>query len=310
VKTVNYEDNSDECFFEFQESKTGHVYDIDEVGLYFSTNKGRAAYINNLAFEGQTAAGDWENIWTIDSGLHKGWNRKQFLPAELPGYTSFRFRGSEKGACAVGEVEVKGKEVMDQEFSDTICTPKVTVANVTRDLSEPIVYSSDSTPVLTAMSKSWGTVLGGDELELDYVIGTSSAGRMLDEADGTATVLIDDRTCTVTETATGKITCVTSDKPFVAGDESRLDIRIQGLGSVATRGQVFRYVQRWSDTQSWGGLPPMEGDAVHVPKGMHLLVDVDETPHLSLVSVEGSLIFDETARAFNSDIIFVKNGLM
>jgi len=113
------------------------------------------------------------------------------------------------------------------------------------------------------------------------------------------------------ETTEIQIVCVTSPKPFVEGDEPRLDIFIDGQGLVATKGKIFFYAQRWSDTQTWGGLAPLEGEAVFVPKGMHLIVDIETTPTLSLVLVEGSMIFDQAvARSFNADIILVKNGYL
>jgi hypothetical protein len=71
-----------------------------------------------------------------------------------------------------------------------------------------------------------------------------------------------------------------------------LRIYFDGIGDVATKGLVFRYVKRWSDVETWGfDVPPLEGEAVSIPAGMHLLVDVDSTPVLSFLTVEGSLIF-------------------
>jgi hypothetical protein len=58
-------------------------------------------------------------------------------------------------------------------------------------------------------------------------------------------------------------------------------------------------------------LAPVDGDAIHIPKGMNLLVDIETTPKLSLVNVEGSLIFDpDHARSFNAEIVLVKNGYL
>jgi hypothetical protein len=69
-------------------------------------------------------------------------------------------------------------------------------------------------------------------------------------------------------------------------------ITIDGKGYVATKGMVFRYVSRWSDSQTWNyDLSPQEGEAVNIPKGLHLLVDIDSSPKLSFIVVEGSLIF-------------------
>ena len=39
----------------------------------------------------------------------------------------------------------------------------------------------------------------------------------------------------------------------------------------------------------------MEGDSVNIPPGLNLYVDVDSTPILNLVLVQGSLIFGPNA---------------
>ena len=89
------------------------------------------------------------------------------------------------------------------------------------------------------------------------------------------------------------------------------------MGNVATKGKVFRYISRWSEAQTWGyDLSPQEGEAVNIPLGLHLLVDVDSTPVLSFINVEGSLIFPpDTAdatkqRTFDAHYILVKGGYM
>lgn len=47
----------------------------------------------------------------------------------------------------------------------------------------------------------------------------------------------------------------------------------------------YEYVDRWSDTVTWGGeAVPREGDSVYIPKGMTLLVD-QSTPLLKTVIV-------------------------
>jgi len=54
---------------------------------------------------------------------------------------------------------------------------------------------------------------------------------------------------------------------------------------------------------------------VYVPKGLHLLVDVDSTPILSAVVVEGSLIFPtnpdpEHVRSFDAKYVLVRGGYL
>ena len=59
----------------------------------------------------------------------------------------------------------------------------------------------------------------------------------------------------------------------------------------------------------------MEGESIYVPQGLNLLVDVDSSPHLNAVIVEGSIIFAPNSdpnheRFFDANFIFVHGGLM
>jgi hypothetical protein len=84
---------------------------------------------------------------------------------------------------------------------------------------------------------------------------------------------------------------VTDKKPYVA-DTPRVTVRQATYGDVATQDLVFRYVSLYSNPITWGGdAPPLAGESISIPKGQHLLVDVDSTPHLNAIIVEGSLIF-------------------
>lgn len=75
-------------------------------------------------------------------------------------------------------------------------------------------------------------------------------------------------------------------------DEPKLVINIAGKGYVATKGKVFRYVSLWSAAETWDtGISPQTGAAVTIPKGQHLLFDIDSSPKLTYITVEGSLIF-------------------
>jgi len=70
-------------------------------------------------------------------------------------------------------------------------------------------------------------------------------------------------------------------------------------------------VNYWSNEETWGNeFIPMEGDTLFVPKGLHLLVDVDATPILGAVLIEGSLIFppdndSDHVRTFDAHYIMV-----
>lgn len=81
-------------------------------------------------------------------------------------------------------------------------------------------------------------------------------------------------------------------------------------------GNNFVYVSAWSETSTWGGdFPPAEMESIHVPVGMNLLVDIDDTPKLNAVIIEGSIIFlpdsDPThLRLFDAHYVFILNGTM
>ena len=72
----------------------------------------------------------------------------------------------------------------------------------------------------------------------------------------------------------------------------------------------------WSLIDTWGGeFLPIEGESVSIPPGLHLLVDVDTTPVLNALIVEGSLIFPPNAnpdhvRTFDAHYIMISGGYM
>lgn len=55
---------------------------------------------------------------------------------------------------------------------------------------------------------------------------------------------------------------------------------------------IQRSVARWSEPATWGGRVPQAGEAVLIPKGKTVLLDVSPPPLQSLM-IEGELIFDE-----------------
>jgi hypothetical protein len=119
------------------------------------------------------------------------------------------------------------------------------------------------------MSTRFGSVLGGESVSFEASGLTSG---------DVATVTIDNRVCGSVTVSDTHVSCTTADKPYVP-DEPKLEIFVQGKGMVATKGKVFTYIYRWSDSETWGGdLAPREGEAVSIPKGQHLLFDIQNSP--------------------------------
>jgi hypothetical protein len=48
------------------------------------------------------------------------------------------------------------------------------------------------------------------------------------------------------------VTCLTAPRPGLYPN-TELDIKISGMGSVATQDLLFRYTSYWSDDTTWGG---------------------------------------------------------
>lgn len=211
------------------------------------------------------------------------------------------------GSCRLGEVTLVGVEVLDNSNPSATCTAQITIDGSTSPLTD-VTYSGAITPSLTdktGVMPRFGSVLGGESVTFTGV-GFS----------GAATVLIDERPCSVTSQSDTEITCTTANKPYVPGDPT-LSILIDGAGAVATRGLVYRYVSRWSDKETWGNdIPPLMGEAVEIPSGQHLLVDVQNVPKLEFVLVYGSLIFESNEndpndhKTFDAGYIMVNGGYL
>ena len=130
-------------------------------------------------------------------------------------------------------------------------------------------------------------------------------------------IMIDGIACEVTTASVDSVTCITGPRTGLYESGPTLEIYIENVGKVALQGLVYRYVSLWSASSTWGGLfAPVDGESVSVPKGLNLLVDIDVSPVLNLVIVDGgSLIFPPSddpnhVRTFDAHYIFINNGYM
>jgi hypothetical protein len=126
-------------------------------------------------------------------------------------------------------------------------------------------------------------------------------------------VLFDDRQCAVTSSSSTQIVCTTINRPYT-GKTPTTVISFDGMGKAANGNHGYRYVSLFSETTTWGGdIPPLDGESVHIPSGLHLLFDMDSSPMLNLVLIEGSLMFEPNTdpqhlRTFDATFIMV-NGV-
>lgn len=187
-----------------------------------------------------------------------------------------------------------------------MCEPSLDCTEVVSTLKDKVTYSGEKTALLTSISPRFGTVTGGTSV-------TFTGTDFSDDKDKYK-IIIDGRECKVDSASATEVTCTTDKRPGVI--KPSLEIYIDGMGLVANQGKLFRYASVWSDETTWGGeFAPMFNESVYVPAGMNLLVDVDRTPTLNLIMVEGSIIFPPDKdpnheRFFDAHYIFLTDGYM
>lgn len=67
----------------------------------------------------------------------------------------------------------------------------------------------------------------------------------------------------------------------------------------------------WSDTSNWGGTLPQEGDDVEIPSGWNMVLDLEETPVLASLTINGRLSFlqfEDRNIHLKANYIFVRAG--
>jgi hypothetical protein len=239
----------------------------------------KAPFLNVLKLVGWDGSA-WHTLWTADHSLHEGWNVQNFATGSEPLYYKYRYTGTTAGSCRLGEVVFNGLVAVTSTSDSYSCPVNLVVGSSSTNLNA-VTYASTHTPTIASISPRYGSVLGN---ELITITGTNFVS-------GSTTVTIDDIDCVTQSVTVTQITCLTGPRP---GDQpnSSFVVFVAGAGNAATQGNTFHYVQYWSEPSTWGyDLPPQAGEAVQIPVGRTLLVDVDIVPKLSLVLVQGSLIF-------------------
>jgi hypothetical protein len=293
----------------------GFVGYITELRFFMDYYTSREARVGHLKFQGSYLPFDdsnlaIEDIVVVDEEIHEGWNYYD-LSDNPRAYTYYRMFNDQAAGCNhIGEIKLMGQEVIDSTADTHDCAVKITRGAETAavELANPVTYSVQSTPYVTAISPRWGTVEGGTTVTFT---GDGFPASSLDYS-----ITIDGVACAdIAVSSQFEVTCVTGPRVNAWNAPPSLEMEVAGLGKVATQGNVFRYVSLWSAASTWGGAgAPMSGESVSVPAGLNLLVDVDHTPVLNLVIVDGgSIIFPPDAdpeheRTFDAHYVFVHHG--
>lgn len=167
-------------------------------------------------------------------------------------------------------------------------------------LSSQVEYRGDHTAIISQIVPPNGSPSGNYNITL--------TGTNLGTDTTKLSVSIDGILCNVVSVSNTIAVCTVQPRPNIPTFNS-FDITLSD-NPVILQTINFTYVSRWSDPATWGGdIPPIDGDAVVVPKGMVLLVD-QSTPSLKSIIVEGSLVFsDERDMIIKAQHIVINHGI-
>jgi IPT/TIG domain len=237
--------------------RAGYVGVINEV-KYFMSRFIRPRFVGQLKFQGSQDGSTWTDIFTVGEEIHEGWNYHNYPAGQELKYRFYRFFGLGYYSCMVGEVSLRGYEVIDNVDSSYTCQAQIFInGSLAKNLTGSITYQDALTPLLTSISPRFGSVVGGENVTF--------TGENFSSNVGDYSILIDNRVCTVLSANSTQIVCLTGKRPGLYATPT-LEIYINGMGRVATQGMTFRYVNYWSEPLTWGGeFAPIEGDLVYIP---------------------------------------------
>ena len=155
------------------EMTAGHVGAVSELRFfmnYFDTD----LLIGELTFQGSNDgfATEAVDLMTASCELKEGWNTYD-LSDTAPTYSSYRlYNELENGCDDIGEVQIYGHEVIENESDTHECSVEVVLkdgeeAPVYITVGQPetmITYNVESTPVINSVSNRFPSVEGGDEI--------------------------------------------------------------------------------------------------------------------------------------------------
>ena len=236
------------------------------------------------------------DLIVVGEEAHEGWNYYVMEDTvyfeeneEAPAFKSYRLSSNSTtmGCDNLGEIRWIGHEVIDNDSDSYDCEVEIVTwpidpetgssVETIVDVGIEVTYSTSDTPLLTEIWPMYGAVEGNEEV-------TFTGDNFPDVSAEDYSILIDERACTVTYVSDTEIKCTTAPRIGAWEEDPKLEFSVAGIGNVATQGLIYRYCSAWSQESTWGYLfLPVDGESVTVPKGLCLLVDIDNSPKLKLV---------------------------
>lgn len=214
---------------------------------------------------------DWTNIFTLGNDVFNGYNKLVYDGTQTSTTLRARYRyvrfyqggalTSSNNACQLAEIKFTGFMLSSNRFAslnDVVCPVSVDGVALT---TTKVNYKVDYTPEITSISPEYGSAYGGELITIDGLRFSSTL------ADNSVT--IDGVACVVQTAVANKIECLSGpgpqrEKRSIYGEQ--VVVSVSSYGGAFNPSSTFRYVEKWSDRNSWGcGNVPVIGDLVHVP---------------------------------------------
>lgn len=259
-----------------------------------------AKFLEGAKFEGSNDNATWTEIFTVDTKqVHSGWNYWAKPSGSTIMYQYIRFAHTNVSKCQLSELEMNGIIYSTLPITAGVNKQCDIVIKGPTDvtLTNAVTYSHAQTSTVTSLSPKFGPSVGGTVLT---ITGTNFGT--------TLSVTIDGITCDITANTATSITCTTGRRASIPNANSF--VVVSDGNPVLVLSEPFNYIDRWSSQDTWGGESlPRAGDSVYVPKGMSLLVDVDSTPILDSIIVEGRIQFsDEKDMTIDAHYFIISGG--
>jgi hypothetical protein len=199
-----------------------------------------ASSISNFLFEGSTDGGASYIPLASGSSAHEGWN---FVDTNATSwFTHLRYRSSDSSSCRLSELKFVG--IIASSQNSVAVSVKDTASGVSYNLGNVSYADITFTPIVTSISPSNGTSLGGTSVTLSGYFGSVSASEV-------PSVALNGINCSVVSWSATAIQCITGYRGPDNIQSGSVTVVIPGLGQAASSdGTLFLYMDRWSDLRS------------------------------------------------------------
>lgn len=201
-----------------------------------------AVMLTGAVIEGSNDGTTYTPIVVLDNvDVHSGWNSWKKDSATYR-YQYVRLSHDSTSACSLAEFKIIGIKYSTLPVVNNVDkTCDVVIKTGNKVLSGKVVYSHASTTIVNTISPAFGPSIGGDTLHLVGVgFGT------------TVTVSIDGIACAIINKTATELYCTTGRRasPPAAGNSFVL-ISNGNIAKIAAK--PYTYIDRWSNTETWGG---------------------------------------------------------